>query len=101
MMFVGDDVQANFVAVLVFVEYLVVEAGGDLGLTVFVWQAGADGRCGVEDFGSNEGVRVFAMVPEFHVGHGGSSQAAAVECDQAFPMAFGGGLVVAPALREG
>ena len=66
MMLDRDDVDAEVVAQQVLVEAFLEQIGGDLGVAIFVGQAGAYRGGGVENFLRHKRVDVFAMIPSAH-----------------------------------
>src|SRR5208282_4855943 len=66
MMLDRDDVDPELVAQQVLVEALREQIRGDLGVAIFVGQAGAHRFRPIEHFLPHEGVHVLAMIPSLH-----------------------------------
>jgi hypothetical protein len=66
MMLARRDVEAELVAEEILVEGFLEELGRDLGVAIFVGQAGPNRICAIEHVLGDEGIRVLAVKPGVH-----------------------------------
>jgi hypothetical protein len=66
MVLARRDVEAELVAEEILVEGLLEELGRDLGVAIFVGQAGPNRICAIEHVLGDEGIRVLAVKPGVH-----------------------------------